>query len=367
MGNFKWLIVSILYIIISFNPVYSQEILPIDGEPVNISVTQETPIINPDIVLDTAIGLTPEDVDALREMETISLAIDDNNQPSADYKATGLFREDLKSCVYIPATIKYFKDKECTVPDNDKPDEYIGFFSFPMSGFTAFCNLPPANKCITIDTDSYCKIYFDFEKSVKCTFNPKGCIAISMKITYTGNVPFSQDFSFCFNTSNKKLEVILNSWFNGITKVLQLLPFLKKSFTGVAEWTEGGKCIFDDEKRTGFCTIDTPTAVKIASFDAKPTNNSVTIVWETGSEDNNFGFNIYRTELNSSTYVKINDAVIFSKTGSGLGATYTYVDTKAQNWNTYLYKLEDIDVNGTATMHGPVIATPKLLYGLFQE
>ena len=34
-----------------------------------------------------------------------------------------------------------------------------------------------------------------------------------------------------------------------------------------------------------------------------------------------------------------------------------------QNRKTYYYKLEDIDINGTATMHGPVSATPRLIYG----
>jgi hypothetical protein len=30
-----------------------------------------------------------------------------------------------------------------------------------------------------------------------------------------------------------------------------------------------------------------------------------------------------------------------------------------QNQKTYYYKLEDIDLNGTSTMHGPVSARPK--------
>jgi len=30
-----------------------------------------------------------------------------------------------------------------------------------------------------------------------------------------------------------------------------------------------------------------------------------------------------------------------------------------QNCRTYYYKLEDIDLNGTGTMHGPVSATPR--------
>jgi len=35
-----------------------------------------------------------------------------------------------------------------------------------------------------------------------------------------------------------------------------------------------------------------------------------------------------------------------------------------QNRKTYYYKLEDIDLNGTSTMHEPVSATPRLIYGV---
>ena len=33
-----------------------------------------------------------------------------------------------------------------------------------------------------------------------------------------------------------------------------------------------------------------------------------------------------------------------------------------KNRKTYYYKLEDIDSSGTSTMHGPVSATPRLVY-----
>ena len=36
------------------------------------------------------------------------------------------------------------------------------------------------------------------------------------------------------------------------------------------------------------------------------------------------------------------------------GASYEYIDGNAQNRKTYYHKLEDIALNGTSTMHGPV-------------
>ncbi len=34
-----------------------------------------------------------------------------------------------------------------------------------------------------------------------------------------------------------------------------------------------------------------------------------------------------------------------------------------RNRKAYSYKLEYVDLNGTATLHGPVQATPRLIYG----
>jgi len=43
------------------------------------------------------------------------------------------------------------------------------------------------------------------------------------------------------------------------------------------------------------------------------------------------------------------------------GATYQYIDENVKNRRTYYYKLEDIDLNGTSTMHEPVSAVPRRL------
>jgi hypothetical protein len=62
--------------------------------------------------------------------------------------------------------------------------------------------------------------------------------------------------------------------------------------------------------------------------------------------------------------VKINSSLIASKVGSSLETTYDLIDSEVQNRNTYFYKLEDVDINGVKTMHGPVSATPRIIYGI---
>jgi hypothetical protein len=108
----------------------------------------------------------------------------------------------------------------------------------------------------------------------------------------------------------------------------------------------------------------TPTAVTIASFKAEPGNDTVTITWTTGDESDNLGFNIYRADAKDGAYAKINAALIASKVGSGLGASYAFTDSDVENRKAYYYKLEDVDIYGVKTTHGPVRSTPRSIYGM---
>ena len=45
----------------------------------------------------------------------------------------------------------------------------------------------------------------------------------------------------------------------------------------------------------------------------------------------------------------------------------SYIDRTAKNRKTYYYILEDVDVNGVGTPHGPISATPKFMLGIFNK
>lgn len=109
-----------------------------------------------------------------------------------------------------------------------------------------------------------------------------------------------------------------------------------------------------------------PTLVRLVSFTAVPKLLKVAVQWTTEAETDNAGFNLYRAESKDGIYTKINKQMIPADGSPTQGASYEYLDRDVQNRKTYWYKLEDIDLNGTATMHGPVSATPRLLNGLFQ-
>jgi hypothetical protein len=101
-----------------------------------------------------------------------------------------------------------------------------------------------------------------------------------------------------------------------------------------------------------------PTSVSLSTFKAIPGNDGVLLKWKTESEVDSAGFNVWRAE-----FEKINASLIPAKGSPTEGVAYQFIDKNVRNRNTYLYKLEDIDLSGKSTMHGPVNATPRMVYG----
>lgn len=97
-----------------------------------------------------------------------------------------------------------------------------------------------------------------------------------------------------------------------------------------------------------------PTAIKLLSFEATPHREGILVTWETSSEWDNLGFHLYR-QADRSERVRVNEALIPSQVpGEGLGACYTLFDSDAAAGVAYTYFLEDVDIHGRRTMHGPV-------------
>jgi hypothetical protein len=102
-----------------------------------------------------------------------------------------------------------------------------------------------------------------------------------------------------------------------------------------------------------------PTAVNILPFKAMGTESSIVLLWETTSELDNLGFNVYRSTSLDGTRVKLNAELIRSLVapGSPFGAAYEYADTAVRAGKTYYYWLEDVDIFGKARLYGPADAS----------
>ncbi len=113
-----------------------------------------------------------------------------------------------------------------------------------------------------------------------------------------------------------------------------------------------------------------PLAVDVAFFTAAATPAGVTLAWETVSETDNAGFNVYRvdgaqseTGPSSGTVVaglpteppaaeawtRLNAALIpAAAPGSSEGHAYAWTDATAQPNTVYVYRLESVALDGTA-------------------
>jgi uncharacterized repeat protein (TIGR01451 family) len=107
-------------------------------------------------------------------------------------------------------------------------------------------------------------------------------------------------------------------------------------------------------------TIVAPNAVDISSFRAfSQTDGSVELMWRTHEESRNLGFHIYRED--ASGRHRINPSLI---AGSALllrgtkpqhaAKVYRWIDSQPTAGASY--SIEDVDINGTRTLHGPAYA-----------
>lgn len=109
------------------------------------------------------------------------------------------------------------------------------------------------------------------------------------------------------------------------------------------------------EPGVGGCGTLSPLGVTIVSFEAFSTEHGVLLRWETASEIQNRGFNVYRAESESGPWDQINDLLIPSQaTGSPTGFVYELLDREVAVGVSYSYLLEDVSISGQTTQHGPI-------------
>lgn len=104
--------------------------------------------------------------------------------------------------------------------------------------------------------------------------------------------------------------------------------------------------------------------VGLTAFFTQSDRESIAIIWETESETQNSGYNVYRTQEDVSDFesivdkVRVNDRPI-APLGE-LGGRYELVDDTADAEVEYYYWLEDIDTSGNRTYHGSALGRISL-------
>jgi uncharacterized repeat protein (TIGR01451 family) len=109
-------------------------------------------------------------------------------------------------------------------------------------------------------------------------------------------------------------------------------------------------------------TIISPTAVNISAFRAvaQPVGG-VVLEWRTKSELRNLGFHLYRDDATGHHRITpslIAGSALFARGAQPQHAAKTYRWIDPQGTTQSSYSLEDVDLGGTRTIHGPV--TPEI-------
>jgi hypothetical protein len=105
---------------------------------------------------------------------------------------------------------------------------------------------------------------------------------------------------------------------------------------------------------------DCAMLVTLESFEAKMTSNGVEVTWTTGMEIDNVGFRLLRHIVTTDGYADTEQnfelvAPFIPSQGDELtGASYEFVDRIKPARTLIRYYLEDIDIFGRVTRHGPV-------------
>lgn len=102
-----------------------------------------------------------------------------------------------------------------------------------------------------------------------------------------------------------------------------------------------------------------PLAISLAFFTAAVVDGCIEILWETATEIDTMGFQLWRSTEKDGPYEQVSGGLIASKSEmETMGASYDYTDCDAETGGKtiYYYKLEEIDMDSTTDndVYGPI-------------
>jgi hypothetical protein len=131
---------------------------------------------------------------------------------------------------------------------------------------------------------------------------------------------------------------------------ISIPPFEMDTSGGSYHWNGGAATTIN---------VNTPTAIRLRGFGAARSGSNVELAWKTGYEVSNLGYRIYRDDGSGSRTLITPGLVAGSALSVGehvelsSGRSYRWFDRDAPEGSTYV--LEDIDLNGSTELHGPVV------------
>jgi len=95
-----------------------------------------------------------------------------------------------------------------------------------------------------------------------------------------------------------------------------------------------------------------PTAVDLIDFSARADGEQVNLTWQTLSEWQNAGFNLFRSTSPDGMRTRINSDLV-PGSADGSGRNYAFSDPAPLSQGDYYYWLEDVEYDGSIRTNGP--------------
>jgi hypothetical protein len=78
---------------------------------------------------------------------------------------------------------------------------------------------------------------------------------------------------------------------------------------------------------------------------------SITVEWQTETEVDTAGFNVYRSLSPDGPYERLDAELIPSRGSATSGNSYTFTDDSVSSRQTYYYQLEDVEMDNSTARH----------------
>ncbi len=136
----------------------------------------------------------------------------------------------------------------------------------------------------------------------------------------------------------------------GSTQIVVTVGAAGGSLTGAVRVCSAS---FGETTRANAFIYEAPALVVLFDFSLHAENGQVQVCWQTASELNTLGFDVYREE--AGAWVKANSAMIPAAgwPNGGIGGSYCVADPGANTADTFRYKLVEYETTGGLNEYGP--------------
>jgi uncharacterized repeat protein (TIGR01451 family) len=131
----------------------------------------------------------------------------------------------------------------------------------------------------------------------------------------------------------------------------------------IADDSSNGADPTPSDNRSEVTTPFNPTAIVLSSFTAIYQGNGIMVRWQTTSEIDTYGFDLYRSaDTDRAHAARVTPQTILGQGRNTGGASYSWLDTEIESGVTYTYWLEETETNSYVLEYAPVTVQHRIFF-----